>query len=427
MIDIVACPYRPLEQALPARAPYCLLKTGRCSLRDRWSLVGWDPWCAWTPAGHVDPLGDLDDFLSQIRRILPPWQAPVEGMPVALLMGALSYDLGRTIETVPDLEPDPWAGLQAVLFGFRQCLIADEVTQRCWQLTVDVPSLPFTLPAAPQFPCPATQGSNFTPAAYMTAVEAIRARIAAGECYQVNLSQQFCAPAFDTAATYFRRAVECNPAPMMALLDVGPFQIISTSPETLIQRQGDTILSRPIKGTRPRRDDPSADARERAALLASAKDRAELAMIIDLVRNDLGRVARADTVRVLEADAVESYANVHHLVATVQAQLRPDVSWGTLLRAIFPGGSVTGCPKAQAMRVIEELEPVRRGFYCGSLGYIGHDDHGTWNIAIRTITMHHGVAVFNLGGAVVFDSDSRVEYQETLEKGQTLFTLMRHP
>ncbi|MBI4238548.1 MAG: aminodeoxychorismate synthase component I [Deltaproteobacteria bacterium] len=466
-------PYRPLEDALPEVAPYVLLKTGVVTPRDRWSILGWDPWCFWMPTAVADPLRELDALIAQVRRAVPPTDP---ALPIPLLMGALSYDLGRTIESITASADDPWKMPQAIAYAFRNYLIADEQERRMWSVSVNPRSivqkpLPRSAGDAGGRPPDWSRGasarptltdlvadseqrslegpaggrtrqleaqratqvdgvvisSNFTRPAYLAAVAQIRAMIAAGDCYQVNLSQQCTLSTDRSAATIFRAALQANPAPMMALIDTGAWQIISTSPERLLQKNGATLLSRPIKGTRPRGMDAVADDRLRAALAASAKDHAELAMIIDLVRNDLGRVAKVGSVAVPEPWVIETYANVHHLVASVTAEAQPTVPWSALLRAVFPGGSITGCPKVQAMRVIEQLEGVRRGFYCGSVGYIDVQGNGDWNIAIRTITLQNGTAVLNLGGGIVYDSDPATEYDETLQKGATLFAALGRP
>lgn len=251
--------------------------------------------------------------------------------------------------------------------------------------------------------------------------------IARGDCYQVNLSQRYIVPTQQPAAQLFQYACQHNPAPMMALIDTGEFQVISTSPERFLRRDGTHCVSEPIKGTIARDADPARDARLREILLASEKNRAELAMIVDLIRNDLGRVAQIGSVRVDDPCRVESYTNVHHLVATVSAAVPSTTPWSELLRALFPGGSVTGCPKIQAMQVIEELETVRRGFYCGTIGYLDAHGGGDWNIAIRTMTKIHNQVFFNVGGGVVYDSDPATEYEETLRKGATLFAALQVP
>jgi para-aminobenzoate synthetase component 1 len=202
-----------------------------------------------------------------------------------------------------------------------------------------------------------------------------------------------------------------NPAPYSAYLDIGDAQILSSSPECFLRMNDRDIITRPIKGTLPRHRDP-------ADLLRSAKDQAELLMITDLERNDLGRVCEFGSVHVPELFRVESFATVHHLVATVAGKLRADVSHVQALRACFPGGSITGAPKIRAMEIIDELEQHARGVYCGAIGYFGHDGTSHFNIAIRTIVHQSGLLTFHAGGGIVADSEPDAEYDETLAKAE---------
>jgi para-aminobenzoate synthetase component 1 len=212
-----------------------------------------------------------------------------------------------------------------------------------------------------------------------------------------------------------------NPAPMSAYLDCGNFRLISSSPERFLLRRGQYVESKPIKGTRPRGKDTIEDLRLRQELIESEKDSAELAMIVDLVRNDLGRTAQPGTVRVAAPRIIEEYANVFHSLAIVTSRLREGVSSLELIRSCFPGGSITGCPKVQAMKVIEEIEKNKRSFYCGSIGCVGFNGDFDLSIAIRTFIEKNGNLYFNLGGGIVYDSDPQEEYDETIHKGETMF------
>jgi para-aminobenzoate synthetase component 1 len=212
----------------------------------------------------------------------------------------------------------------------------------------------------------------------------------------------------------------CNPAPFAGYFDLGDFALASASPERFVRLVEGRVETRPIKGTRPRGATPADDARRRNELLASAKDRAENVMIIDLLRNDLGRVCRYGSVQVEAVCRLESYATVHHLVSEVRGQLRPGLGAIDLLRATFPGGSVTGAPKIRAMEIIAELEPTARGPYCGCLGYVGFDGTMDTNILIRTFTAGRGWVQFPVGGGIVADSEPETEYQETLHKAAGL-------
>ena len=262
--------------------------------------------------------------------------------------------------------------------------------------------------------------SNFTRSEYMEAVEKIIAYIRAGDIYQVNLSQRFQTRFTGDTFTLFRKMFEMNPAPFFGFVQAGDHQILSTSPERFVKREGDHLETRPIKGTIQRGRDEAEDLKLAKELSASFKDDAELSMIVDLMRNDLGRVARGGTVRVEEHKRLEAYDNVYHLVSIVKARLKPGASSVDILRAAFPGGSITGCPKIRSMEIIDELEPVSRHVYTGSLGYLGFNDTMDLSIAIRTATVAGGRLSFSVGGGIVYDSQPALEFQETLHKGKTL-------
>jgi para-aminobenzoate synthetase component 1 len=267
---------------------------------------------------------------------------------------------------------------------------------------------------------PVPPAGGFTREAYLAAVRRVLEYIAAGDVFQVNLSQRFTATGrFDPLELYLRLR-DLSPAPFAAFLRWGDLAVVSASPEWFYQTRGDRIVTRPIKGTRPRGRDAAQDARFAADLRTSPKDRAELTMIVDLERNDLGRVCRYGTVAVPDPFALESFAQVHHLVATVEGRLRDDVGPVDILRAVFPGGSITGAPKIRAMEIIDELEPNRRSLYTGTIGYLSRGGSSGFNIAIRTILVEGERATYQVGGGIVADSDPEAEYEETLAKGRAL-------
>jgi len=267
---------------------------------------------------------------------------------------------------------------------------------------------------------PLRVASNFTREAYLAAIRRAKEHIAAGDIYQVNLSQRLSAPLATTPFDLYRRLTRTNPAPFSAYFETPEAAIVSCSPERFLQVRGREVETRPIKGTRPRGETPAEDARLAAELLASEKDRAENVMIVDLERNDLGRVCEYGSVHAPELFAVESYATVHHLVSTVRGRLHPNANAVDCLRASFPGGSITGAPKVRSMEIIEELEPTRRGVYTGAIGYLCFSGDMDLNIVIRTLVVKDGVAHFQVGGGLVADSDPDAEYQETIDKAQAL-------
>jgi para-aminobenzoate synthetase component 1 len=267
--------------------------------------------------------------------------------------------------------------------------------------------------------------SAFTRESYMEAVRQVREYIAAGDIYQVNMSQRFQTEFSGSPFGLFRRLYEINPAPFFAYIHAGDHHIVSTSPERFILQDGRKVETRPIKGTRPRGKTPEDDARLKQELSESKKDDAELSMIVDLLRNDIGKVCKAGSVRVSEHKRVEGYRNVYHLVSVVEGVLDADKDSVALLKATFPGGSITGCPKIRAMEIIDELEPCRRHIYTGSIGYISFHDTMDLSIAIRTATILNNKIIFSVGGGVVYDSDPADEYEETLHKGKTLMEVFK--
>jgi para-aminobenzoate synthetase component 1 len=268
--------------------------------------------------------------------------------------------------------------------------------------------------------------SNFDRAGYLAAVGRAIDYIHAGDCFQVNLSQRLLYPATVSPLELYRRLRERNAAPFAGYFDLGAFQIASASPERFLRvTAAGEVETRPIKGTRPRGATPAEERANQQELLHSAKDRAENIMIVDLLRNDLGRVCRYGSVRVPAVCRLETYRYVHHLVSEVRGRLREGLGAVDLLRAAFPGGSVTGAPKIRAMEIIAELEPTARGPYCGSLGYLGFDGSMDTNLLIRTFTVGRGWIQFPVGGGIVADSVPEREYEETWHKAEGLLRALR--
>ena len=286
-----------------------------------------------------------------------------------------------------------------------------------------------TRPAAPCYPVVGVDGaekiglcSTFTHRGYLDAVARVREYIVAGDIFQANLSQRFQARLAEPPFDLYKRLRRHNPAPFAAYLGFGELAVLSASPERFLRLDEDrkTIETRPIKGTRPRGLGPMHDAALGRALAESAKDRAENVMIVDLLRNDLSRVCRPGTVRVPELFAIEHHPTVHHLVSTVVGEIEPGAGAVELIRAAFPGGSITGAPKVRAMEIIAELEPTQRGVYCGSVGYLSATGAMDTSIVIRTYLALDGRVYFQAGGGIVADSDPELEYRETLDKARGL-------
>ncbi|SNT03197.1 aminodeoxychorismate synthase, subunit I [Anaerovirgula multivorans] len=262
--------------------------------------------------------------------------------------------------------------------------------------------------------------SNFTKEAYIDAVNRVKDYIKAGDIYQANLTQRFECTMKETPYELYGKLRTINPAPFASFINFGEGHIVSSSPERFIQIKDRVMEARPIKGTRPRGKTAAEDLANRNDLITSEKDKAELLMIVDLERNDLGRVAKTGTVKVTELFHLEEYATVYHLVSTVKAEMKEDCDAIDCIEATFPGGSITGAPKIRAMEIIDELEPTQRNIYTGSIGYIGLNGDIDLNIVIRTIVCKDNKAYFQVGGGIVWDSDAELEYQETLHKARAL-------
>lgn len=255
---------------------------------------------------------------------------------------------------------------------------------------------------------------------FVSLVQRAQEYIAAGDIYQVCLSHQFTAPFAGDAWPFFEALRRHSPAPHAAFLDLGGTQVVSSSPECFLNLSGRTITTRPIKGTRPRRADARLDQCHASDLITSPKEIAELVMITDLERNDLGRICAYGSVHVPELAKIESFEHVHHLVSTVTGTLRAEVSHPAALLSCFPGGSISGAPKKRALEIIAELEPVPRGLYTGAIGYLGYNGESRFNIAIRTAVFENGLASFHVGAGIVADSIPDNEWQETLDKAAGL-------
>lgn len=431
----------------------------------RWSFVGSNPFLTLkTYARRIikTESGITTEYTANpfdvLREQLNRYSLTREGLHIPFIGGAVgffSYDLGRMVEHLPnqtinDLNPAD------IYLGFYNTILAiDHLENRAY---IIASGLPFNgeeaaakaaadlvnlreklAQPAPVLPDPwqevnltaADIRTHFTPQSYANAINTIKDYIIAGDIYQANMTQRFDALLMMPPYQLYRRLRQANPAPFAAYLDCGDdFRVLSSSPERYLLLENNVVETRPVKGTRPRGKTPEEDKANSAELLNSEKDRAELVMIIDLERNDLGRVCTYGTVRVPELIVLEEYATVFHLVSTVRGELAPGKDMVDLLKASFPGGSITGTPKIRAMEIIEELEPVRRGVYTGSIGYIGFDGRADLNIAIRTFINKDNFICFQAGGAIVADSDPVPEYEETLHKAKALLKslgLSRYP
>lgn len=436
------------------------------------SFLAWNPFALltsragaatwWTPAGPIPVTATALDALAGVLGAM----RTTGGSPLPFEGGAagwIGYEVAGEIEHLPDPPPDDH-GLPDVHLGFYDVVIGwDHESGACHVIstgrplagrdaaerarrrldetltwiagdgpaprpvlpesagTAPVPGGGACFAGGPGRPVAGRPGlvSTASPSEYVAAVERIVQAIHAGDVYQVNLSQRFSGGTEATPERVYGSLRRRSPAPHGAVIRAGDATVLSSSPERFLRVWPDgTVEARPIKGTRPRSEDPVDDERLAAELLRSEKDRAENLMIVDLLRNDLSRVCRPGSLSVPELFALESWATVHHLVSSVRGRLRDGVTAADLLRATFPCGSVTGAPRIAAMEMIARLEPVRRGPYCGAIGYFGFGGEVDLSVAIRIVSLRGGRVAFHAGGGVVADSDPDDEYRETLAKAR---------
>jgi para-aminobenzoate synthetase component I len=450
---------------------------------DQYSFLSADPVALVRSKGSVteirQPVGGNwtsvpGDALAAARALLPQEPAPpVSGLPPFQggLAGYIGYDWGAVLERLPRPRYDDLSVPDVVLGLYDWVIAWDHRIGTAWLISTGLPATgalresrarermdlvrerlggrrvggagalwaggkqggktmaSSSTAAAPAYLVEGIDGareiglrSTFTHRGYLDAVGRVRDYIIAGDIFQANLSQRFQTGMPEAPFDLYRRLRRRNPAPFAAYLDYGELAILSASPERFLRldQQRRLVETRPIKGTRPRGLGPMHDAALGRALAESEKDRAENVMIVDLLRNDLSRVCRPGTVRVPELFALEHHPTVHHLVSTVVGELEAGADAGDLIRATFPGGSITGAPKVRAMEIIAELEPTQRGVYCGSVGYISTTGAMDTSIVIRTYLALRGQVYFQAGGGIVADSDPELEYRETLDKARGL-------
>ncbi len=347
---------------------------------------------------------------------LPPFQGG--------LAGFVSYDFGATLEPKARISSRDAIAPLMVLQAYDTVISFDHLQERAWIVSdaeqkIDaLEKLLKSKPAEAGSHLVSGFVSNMTRTQYEAAVQKTIDYILDGDIFQANITQCWSAarPADFDAYGFYKVLRQRNPGTFQALLDYGDATVISSSPERLISFDGTTAEARPIKGTRRRDDDTSRDAALVVELMASRKDRAENVMIVDLLRNDISRVAKPGTVRVPTLCGLETYANVHHLVSVVRGELRDGLSQVDLFRAVFPGGSITGAPKIRAIEIIDELEGMGRGVYCGAIGYFGYNGHCDFNIAIRTVQIAQDVIRVQGGGGITARSEPAAEYDESVLK-----------
>jgi para-aminobenzoate synthetase component I len=433
--------------AVIAEQPWAVfLDSGRpTSLQGRYDIIAAEPVCTLVTHGGITTIchshnGALvqsaADPFTLVKQQLWPQQPSPLGLPFSGgAIGYFAYDLARRLEKLPTTAKNEEHIADMAVGVYRWVVVVDHQLQQShlvgngvdaldWQRLVALFS---TLPSATStstFKITGDIDCNMDKAGYATAYQRIKQYLKEGDCYQVNLSQRFVAACEGSPWVAYQKLRGLNAAPFSGYLNLPDMQILSSSPECFLKVTNGVVETKPIKGTRPRKPG-LADNAQISHLSTSLKDRAENVMIVDLLRNDISKTCKKGSVKVPKLFAVESYTTVHHLVSTITGVLDEDQHALDLLKTCFPGGSITGAPKIRAMEVIEELEPNRRGIYCGAIGYIGFNGNMDTNIAIRTLVHSDGFIRFWAGGGIVNDSVLEEEYQECFDKAAVMLDLLR--
>ena len=393
------------------------------------------------------PLEAISQYLDLYRLDDQPGLPPFQGGAI----GYFSYEFGRLLERLPQPNPPAQGSMPDAAWYFYDVVLAfDHLAGKAWLVSSGLPETDEAARAmkslerselflrllreqpkqedvkvGQQRIARATWRSNFERDAYMQSVAKVVEYILDGDIFQANIAQRFIADLPEGFSQWqcYKALRQRNAATFAAFRDHGDIVIASSSPERFVAVKGDQVETRPIKGTMPRSSDPNEDKNLADILLKSEKDRAENLMIVDLMRNDLSRVCRPHSVLTPVLCGLETYASVHHLVSVVTGRLMQGKTLMDLIRAAFPGGSITGAPKLRAMEIITEIEHEARGVYCGSIGFIGFNGNFDSNIGIRTVLFQGGKAVFQAGGGITALSDPAAEYQETLDKAARIFAV----
>jgi para-aminobenzoate synthetase component 1 len=437
----------PLFSAIADQPWSVFLDSGRpYSAQGRFDIITTDPVAVVCTRGVMtetrtrrDSALSPDDPLDILRRCLAPAESETLGLPFSGgAIGYFGYDLGRRWEHLPSHAQDAENLPEMAVGVYDWALVVDHerrqtwlvgqgrdpATRARWPTLVERFRAAGAPPSRDPFEAADAASSNMDRVLYTAAFKRIKQYIRAGDCYQVNLAQRFSVKTRGALWLAYDRLRRINPAPYGAYLNTPYAQVLSASPEQFLTLRDGHVETRPIKGTSARGADAAMDRAAGLKLQNSAKDRAENLMIVDLLRNDIGKNCVPGSVKAPKLFSLESFATVHHLVSTVSGRLKPGRDALDLLRGCFPGGSITGAPKLRAMEIIEELEPNRRGVYCGAIGYLGFDGNMDTNIAIRTLVHANGMARFWAGGGIVAESELEAEYQETFDKAAAMLRLL---
>jgi len=416
--------------------PYCQ--------QGRYDILACDPICTLVTKGEITEISlggettkSTENPFDLVKKQLLPAIAGFDDLPFnGGAIGYFSYDLARRLENLPVIAENAEGIADMVVGIYEWAVIVDHLLNKSY-LVGYTANQQKMLALADQFNQIQKNAHheafnvlvpiqcNMDSVSYKQAFKRIKHYLQEGDCYQVNLAQRFAASCEGDPWTAYLKLRELNAAPFSCYLNYPDVQILSSSPERFLKLTHGMVETKPIKGTRPRKLDSAEDRKQIILLETSEKDRAENLMIVDLLRNDIGKTCKKGSVKVSKLFAVETYSTVHHLVSTVNGELEEDQHALDLLKSCFPGGSITGAPKIRAMEIIEELEPHRRGVYCGAIGYIGFDGNMDTNIAIRTLIHSNKTIRFWAGGGIVSDSAVEEEYQECFDKASALLNLLQ--
>jgi para-aminobenzoate synthetase component I len=447
---ITFIPPEKLFLSLREKEHFVWLDTCLYNSREKYSVIAFDPFLVFESKGReitIDREGDNSKFFADpfevLDELLKRYSFPHPGFFSPGALGYFGYDLGWQIERLPDIGRDS-LNIPDIHLGFYDTIILVDHNEKSLQVIsvnltgekdkdfrmsfrkkVDIikkiSSASLQKPPIREVADIKKISSNITYKEYIRSVERVKDYIASGDVYQINFAQRLEAEGSFSPEGIYLKLRKVNPTPYSGYLNAGNFLLLSNSPELFLKKDGNRIITKPMKGTMPRGRNRRQDSTYRKVFLKSEKDKAELVMIVDLERNDLGRVCRYGSVRVKRLRQVESYKTVLQTTSVIEGILKNGVSTVDLLRATFPGGSITGAPKIRAMEVIEELEPDKRAFYTGSMGYLGFNGNLELNIIIRTILLKGNRLYYPVGGGIVWDSIPEKEYDETMTKAMALF------
>ncbi|EGW21099.1 aminodeoxychorismate synthase component I [Methylobacter tundripaludum] len=418
------------------------------SNQGRYDIIAAEPVCTLVTHGEITEITrngatlksteNPFDLVKQQLRFSPSFklEAGFDDLPFnGGAIGYFAYDLARRLEALPTIAEDAEHIAEMAVGIYEWAVIVDHHRQKSylvgncdrqkWQDLINQFSQLPVRPDCPAFKVVGEIKSNMDKDSYVHAFNRIKHYLKEGDCYQVNLAQRFVADCEGDPWTAYQTLRKLNAAPFSCYLNLPEVQVLSSSPERFLKLTDGVVETKPIKGTRPRKPDYAEDQQQIKNLEASNKDRAENLMIVDLLRNDISKTCKNGSVKVPVLFDVESYATVHHLVSTVTGVLADNQHALDLLKSCFPGGSITGAPKIRSMEIIEELEPNRRGVYCGAIGYIGFNGNMDTNIAIRTLVHSENTIRFWAGGGIVNDSVAEEEYQESFDKAAAMLDLLR--